>query len=133
MSIKSDREELFKDVVFLVEATDFEHHMLWLVHHYESEGHELDVVRTWDEEGRGHEITVGEVNGMPVVVSLTYAWLEGKRVCFYYTCSRMADSVMVEKWLRERTKHITWDGGRRWGHEDAQNFHLCLDAIRQAA
>lgn len=129
MSVKADIEELFKDVVFLVEVSDSEQHLLWLIHHQETEGHRRRRVLAWEQESRGVGVTIGRICRRPVVLSLSYAKLNGKRVCFFYACSQLVDHALKDRWLRARTKHITWDGGRRWAHCDGYNFHHCLEAI----
>lgn len=124
---KADKD-LFKDVVFLVEATHHEQHKFWVDHHYKPRP-ESPVVR-WEQEGMGHTITIGELDKRPVCVSIFYAKINDKRVLFYEGTSQVVDHNMIEEWLHHFTlKTIRWDNGQRWAHCDSSNFHLCLDAI----
>lgn len=129
MSIKSDIEDYFKDVVFTVDANSFEQHALWMMYHYKDVGY--GQVLRWEEESRGHGITIGHVKDMPVVLSLNYARIEGRRVCFFYGCSQVVDYRMVDKWMDDRTGDIRCDNGYRPATCDAMNFSHCLAAIRE--
>lgn len=128
MTVKDDIEEYFREVHFLVEASYEEKHLLWLIHHHEP-NHGRTVVESWEDEGMGHGVQVGTLDKRPVCITMFYARLEGKRVCFWEPTSQVVDHEMIEKWLRARTKHITWDRGR-WASENASNFHLCLESLR---
>lgn len=134
MSIKDDTETYFKDVVFLVEADSFAQHALWLTRFHGGRlGREIE---SWEAEGSGYAITIGHIDRRPVVLSLFYAKIEGRRVCFFAGESQVVDHRMIDEWLEKRTKHIRWDRGSRPRRArravcDATNFHLCLDAVRE--
>jgi hypothetical protein len=125
-------EDLFKDVVFLVEASSAEQHFLWKENFYEKTRQpDLDRAKTWEEESMGHTITIGSLDKRPVCVTLFYAKINGHRVIFYEGTSQVVDHKMIEDWLQHWTlKTIRWDNGHRWAHSGAMNFHLCLDAIQ---
>jgi hypothetical protein len=102
-SLNKDDKELFKDVVFLVEATSTEQHFLW--QQYSLEYKDLypgikdppNTIRLdWSSESIGKIVTIGS----------------------------------IEDWLAHWTKEfIRYDNGHRWAHTDAMNFHHCLHAI----
>jgi len=130
-SVADDIESLFKDVVFMVEATHFEQHMLWLTYFEEAEAVGYgQPVQTWEQEMAGHTCIIGEFAGMPINLCFYYAKINGRRVCFWECVSMVQHSDMIEKWMEPRTKHIRWDNGYRPGHTNASNFHHCLGAIR---
>lgn len=128
-SVKDDIESLFKDVVFMVEATHNEQHNLWLTHF------EVDVgygkVKSWEQEMAGHTCIIGEFGEMPINLCFFYAKIEGRRVCFWECVSAVSHVFMIEKWMEPRTAHMRWDAGTRPALTNADNFHHCLDAIRQ--
>lgn len=127
---QSEDKELFDDVVFLVEATSTEHHMLWCDRFYKPVA-DFTSVKSWKQEGRGLMITIGEIDERPICVDIQWDWIEGKRVMFYYGCSQLVDHKMIEDWLKYWTlDKIRWDNGTRWAHCNAMNFHHCLDAVK---
>lgn len=122
-------ENLFKDVVFLVECTYQEMHSFWEKHHYRIHP-DIPYVKEWESEGIGHTITIGEVDKRPINISIFYAKLNKKRVLFYEGISQLVDHKMIEEWIKHFTlQTIRWDNDVRWAHCDSTNFHHCLDAI----
>jgi hypothetical protein len=136
-SLNKDDKELFKDVVFLVEATSTEQHFLW--QQYSLEYKDLypgikdppNTIRLdWSSESIGKIVTIGSIETYSVNVSIFYAKLNGKRVLFYEGISLVVHHGMIEDWLAHWTKEfIRYDNGHRWAHTDAMNFHHCLHAI----
>ncbi len=82
----------------------------------------------WKEEPCGFNIQIGKVKKMPVCVEFRFANINGKKICFYYCTSQMADYRMVEKFLITRFQ-LTHDGYTRWNHVDAMNFHNCIQGL----
>jgi hypothetical protein len=107
--------------VFTVEANGFEQHMLWVLHAYRV---------NWLQRGEGTMVTLGTLDGRPVVLSLRWAVIDNCSVLFYHPQSEVADYAMVERWLAENCTPPTWGGGRA-ARCDAQNFHQCLSAIEE--
>jgi hypothetical protein len=62
-----------------------------------------------------------------VYVSLSFAKIGGKYICFYYGCSRGIDHEMIEKFIERYP--VKWDGGTRRAMTNATNFHHCLDFV----
>ena len=122
--------ELFKDVMFLVEADSYASHNLWVYYFYEPRKGVIPA-KIWEQVSLGHMITIGTMYKRPICISIFYSIIDGKRVMFYEGCSQLVDHLMIENWLKHFTLNsIRWDNGTRWGHCDADNFHHCLNAIR---
>ena len=118
--------QFFKDVKFLIEADDYSQFALW------KEFHEL--IDNWQEVSCGYNIEIGKLNRRPIVISINYAILNGKKVLFYWGCSQLVDHKMIEDWIKHFTeKTIRWDNNIRWAKCDAMNFHLCLQALNITA
>ena len=114
-------ESRLSETMFIVEATSFEQHCLWEKHHKE-----LD----WEQINSGWLVTVGELDGRPCCISTSWARIESQLVMFYNQCSQVTDTLQTYAWLHKYFKG-TWSNGRRVASTDAQNFHLCLSAIRE--
>lgn len=131
-------ENRLKHTVYLVEADSFAQHALWCQHSSESlwppydtrKGEPIYDTQRWEQEGRGWLVTVGELAKMPVCISVNWYRIDGRWVCFWYACSQVTDSRKAEKWLEEHFQGVTQDG--RPARCDANNFHHCLQAIKEA-
>lgn len=134
MSIKmkercDEDAKLFKDVEFLIEANHNEQHSLWREFHYRPQ-YEFLYVKNWEQISMGRIIEVGTVDNRPIVISIFYAKLNGKKVMFYYGCSQLVDHKMIDDWIQMYTlETIRYDNGYRWAHCDAMNFHNCLHGL----
>lgn len=113
--VRRHPDKRFAETVYLVEATDYEQLALW------KEWHQF--VPSWVEDSSGYGLEVGRRAGLPVVVSVTWAIINGKRVCFYEAVSQMVDHGMVEKWRHEEFPKL------RGAHCNAMNFAHCLEAL----
>lgn len=85
----------------------------------------------WKQVPAGFGITIGHIGkgtNRPVCVSFNFAFIKGKKVCFYFCMSNTADYAMIESWLIERFQ-LTHDGYTRWSHVDANNFHNCVNSL----
>jgi hypothetical protein len=117
---QGDDADVFKDVVYLVEANSNEQHELWYQWYHEPRyGTKVD----WEQVYRGVAVTIGTVDKRPVVVSVTYALIEGQRVMFYYGCSQVVDHQMIDDWMTHYAKGVP--------RRDAQNFGHCIQNIRK--
>jgi hypothetical protein len=116
-------DKRFAETFFVVEATSFEKFCIW------KEWHEQVI---WEDEMRGCIGQIGTLARRPVTLSVFWARIEGRLVAFYESPSQVTDSIMVEKWLGLNCAPLKWDNGTRNARCDAQNFHLCIAAIREA-
>lgn len=117
-------KEKFKDVVFVIEATDFERFALWQMNDTSTEKYRI---KSWESISDGWLCTIGHVDEMPVTVSLTYAKLNGHKVAFYYAASMIVDYNMVREWIAHYTGHLQFEG--RVCHTDANNFGHCYRRV----
>lgn len=117
--------EDLKDTFFAVEATSFEKQLLW------ERWHESIPM---EQDGSGFGRQVGEIGGMPTMVMLYRFNIWGKWVVFYEGTSQVVDHRLVEGWIKKNVLAHTpgWDGRARGCHCDAQNFHLCVEALEEA-
>lgn len=121
----------FLDTEFLVEADSFSKFALWKEHHGDIE---------WVCDNEGVAFVVGFLTSfnrkdpskeetLPVYTTFNWAKLNGHRVCFYYSYSRVTDWLMVERWV-ESICYPLYDDTRH-AHCDAMNFHHCLQFCKR--
>jgi hypothetical protein len=96
----------FATTDFVVEANNNETHCLW------NSCQEKKI--KWDEDNSGLMINVGEVNDMPVNISVIWA---------------MVDHDMITDWF-VRNCDPKYCNGERRAVTDAQNFHLVIHDAR---
>jgi hypothetical protein len=107
---------------FIIEATDFERHMLWREYHSKVK---------WEENIGGPSgglITVGHDNNRPCCISTSWARIDEQLVMFYDNCSRITNHDKTEKWLKENFKGEY--NGRRSAC-GAMNFGQCIYSIEK--
>jgi hypothetical protein len=110
-----------RGTVFTVEANSFEEHMLWMLHQHHV---------NWRQQSEGTTVELDELDGRLVMLSLRWAVINNCAVLFYHSPSEVVDHALVDKWLSENCNPPTWGGGRP-ARCDANNFHLCLNAIEE--
>jgi len=132
MYIENDSaENRLKRTLFVVEATSFEQFCLWEQHSNQSQSCRDRHPQTWEQMNPGWLINVGEIDKRPCCISVSWYKIDGQMIMFWYSCSQVTDSVAAEKWIIDHWDG-KWDGGTRRAWTDAQNFHHCLEAIRDA-
>lgn len=97
-----------KDVCCIVEASKGSQFLLWEKYHDEV---------NWISQNSGDMVTVGQCNNLPVVISIFYATICGKRVAFWEATSRMVDYEMVREWFEINFQPRTSDN-----HFDDSSF-----------
>lgn len=118
-------ESRLSKTLFVVEATSFEQHVIW---EKNQEGRFSSFLK-WEQVMDGWGVHVGDLEGRPCMISVSWARIEGHLVMFWYPMSQVSDSAKSEAWISKYFSQ-TWDNGRRsWC--DAQNFHLCMQAIKE--
>ncbi len=119
----NDYSELFKDVFYIILATHNEHFHLWeklskeSVHHYRG----FPMIE-WKQVYQGQSVTIGKLDNRPIVLSIDYGYLNGKKILFYDAISQVVDLKMVDEWIEKHSNGIP--------HCDAANYHNCLNSIR---
>ena len=111
----------FADTVYAVEASNCERHMLW------REWHER---LKWEEDRSGYFGHVGEFGGMSVTICCNWAQIEGHRVCFYFSPSKVVHHGMVEEWMKQQAP-ACFSGMYRQANGDAGEFRFCIEAIER--
>lgn len=113
-------EERLEKTVLAVEATRFEQMCLW---------EKFNKDCSWEQVLSGILPTIGKVKlkkgrryeEMPVVVSLSWAVINGKFVMFYEPTSIIVDWSLVEDWLKKILPIAQQKEERDW-KIDAINF-----------
>lgn len=121
---------------YFVQATSDEQFFLWKQYANNSDNRDPGLKRHWVEwkqENPGHIIEIGQLDKRPVVVSMFWINIEGRRVCFYESTSQVVDWVRIDEFIKaciKRTgQHKKQD---RWPHCDAMNFGHCIGSILEA-
>lgn len=114
--------ERLAGTVFIVEANSFEKLCLWK---------EWKDRLPWREDLSGNLVTIGHVQGRPIVVSLFWANLNGQKVMFTELTSQLADYKLLDAWL-DANCAPRYDSGLRSARCNAMNFHLCAHAVLEA-
>jgi hypothetical protein len=121
--LASPEDERFKKTFFLVEASSFEKHRLW----------EMWRERvSWEQDSMGCMGQIGVLDNRPVTLSIFWAQINGQLIGFWESPSQVTDSAMAERWFALNCMPPKWDKGTRNARCDAQNFHLCVQAIQEA-
>lgn len=117
-----------KDVEWLIEATSEERFNLWKDYHN-------DPKYDWKEvgSGYGYEIINLKIEGsdkiqsevLPVWVEFSFAIINGHKICFYTSNSRLVHHGYIESFLTTYFQR-THDNYTRWNHTDSTNFHNCI-------
>ena len=127
-------ESILAKTFFIVEATSFEMHCLWSDYSNESQSRNPLLNKNnvptvnWVQINTGWVVELGELDNRPVNMSVTWSRIDGKLVMFWELCSQVADYVMAEKWIEKNFRGSA--AAVRTSSCDANNFHLCLSAIR---
>lgn len=101
---------------FLIEASSEEYSLLF---NYWSE----ICGFPWKEQSLGGVYTIGYLDNRPLCVTLTYAFLGGVPVAFYYGSSQLVDHERISQWInKEITCLKTPDSDGRRRHTNATNF-----------
>jgi hypothetical protein len=113
-------EELLSNVVGVVEATSYERMCLW--NEYHEERH-----ISWEQNCSGFLVTIGRLDGRPVVLSLLVNTVNGYPILFIEATSMVVDHQMLEDWLNANLPSTAFkDDGKYLNKENAMNFHNVL-------
>lgn len=107
--------KFFEGVVGVVEANSFERMMLW------KENQDIGK-RTWVENNSGYGVTVGEVAGDPVFLSVLTAQVDGHKLLFIDPTSQVVDHRLVRKWLDKNLPQSAFRADGLLNITDAMNF-----------
>jgi hypothetical protein len=107
----------FKTTDFVVEANSCESLYLW------KDCQERK--NEWVQDNSGLMVKVGEVNDMPVNISVLWNTVDDLKVLFWHPISRMVDYDMITDWF-VRNCDPKYCNGERRAKTNAQNFHLVI-------
>jgi len=115
-------EDKLKESVFFIEANSYEQLAIW---------REIHEKHDFEQDPCGSSLIIGYINnddGMPVVVSVSFYYLYGYRICFYYATSRFVDNTMVNNFFESKYP-VRYDNNSRRAMTDAMNFSHVFDMI----
>lgn len=118
--IAPPQDQRFKETFFLVESSDFERQCLRV---------EWNAEVKWEQQSDGCAGQVGILSRRPVVISVFWVKIDDRLVGFWQSTSEVVDYKMIDRWLE---KNCRQPGGGRTARCDAQNFHICVQVIREA-
>lgn len=114
----AEMDTFLAGVFGVVEATDFERHMLWT----ENGGMGTEKLK-WIDNLLGLLETVGHLDDMPICISLMKAAVDGKLLLFWHPTSQVVDHRIIDAWMQ---KNIPASARRSDGsihRTDPMNFH----------
>lgn len=111
MDYAAHHQKMTAEAVYLVEATSFEHLVLWSENHEQLPSERL----TWEQCNPGFWETIGQVGERPVCVSIMWDRVGSHVVAFWEATSEVADFRMIGTWLSKRFPGVS--------STNAMNFH----------
>lgn len=116
----SEYEEFLRGVVGVVEATRYEKHSLWKEYAFSKKV-------TWEAGLGGPMVTIGKVDGRPVVITLMVDVIDGHRVLFVDATSQVVDWTMIDEWLLQNMPSSAYRKGSQYlNRQDPMNFYNVL-------
>jgi len=113
--IFQSKEDAFAHVEWFVEADSFSQYALWTMWHDHPQNRESIE---WQRVSKAFRFIVPESE---TCVSLTFAMICNRLVCFYETTSSKVDWNKVEAYLAPY-----WQEGQTKKQCDADHFHRCV-------
>lgn len=121
-------ESRLRETKWLLEATDFEWFTLWERWCKESSTCREPLFAKC-EQLNGWLVTCGYgPDCRPINISMQWNKLDGMLVCCWEPVSQLVDHLVIEGWL---THHYSMTFNGRNATSDAQNFHLCAEALKE--
>lgn len=114
----TEMQKFLDGVIGVVDANNYEHLCLW-------EENKKYSIRTWQEQLGGLLEKVGELDGMPVCISLRVDIVGGQKILFMYPTSMVVDHRLIDKWLEKNMPKTAY--GMKYNphilnRTDAMNF-----------
>lgn len=123
--IDEEMAKFLDGVVGVVEADNYGKHMLWVENHYKAV--ELDHRKLdWVDGRLGMMEKVGELDGMPVCISLFKATVDGQLILFVDPCSMVVDHRLIDDWYKRALPKSAFRENGYVNKTDAMNFHNIL-------
>jgi|ERR1044072_4628499 hypothetical protein len=117
-------EDKLKESIFFVEANSYEQLALW---------REVHEKHSFEQDPCGGGIHVGNINddaSMSVHICLSFYYVYGYRVCFYYPTSRFVDYTMIEQFF-EKNYPVKYGNNTKRAMTDAMNFYSVVAEAKE--
>jgi hypothetical protein len=122
-------DEYLEDVEWIIEATSKERFQIWKDYHEKMNWEEVNF-------GLSYEILIMMVKpkgsekeeALPVMLELSFAIVNGHKIAFYTSNSRLVHWGYIEAFLITYFQR-THDGYTRWNHTNASNVHNCFGSL----
>lgn len=109
MRMSDELKEFLSDVFGIIEANDYERQCLWDLWHESVD---------WQSNNDGYFHKLTGTYGEDIWISLQCAFINGKRVLFWYPSGRHADYTVIDNWLDSQFENVT--------KTDASNSHIVI-------
>lgn len=127
-------DNYLEDVEWIVEATSEERHNIWDKWHERHNWEQVSSGRLWtiiNLEVKFERDDKKVIESLPVTLDVSYAILDGHKILFYDSPSRLVHLGYIEAFMHTYFQR-THDNYSRWNHTNSANFHNCayyLDTI----
>lgn len=121
---------LFKQAVYLVEATDFEYFALWGDHAENSAyRHPVHKVLDWSDDRRSYQARVGTMDAggdQDIVIDIRAATINGAAVLFWHPVGDIVHHGVIDRWWKHH-----WPVYRHgiYAQTNPMNFSHVIDYI----
>lgn len=124
--ISESLKEKLTSTAYAVEATDFEVFSLWNMYSKNSEvTHTIHQKVNFSPELQGYVITVGDIYGNEVAISLSFMTVKDNTIMFYCPISETVSYSMINKWLTDNCQ--AYKDGK---NTDPVNFNSMLEELK---
>jgi len=90
------------ETAYTLEATDFEIYALWNLYSNDSQvQHTLNQKVSFSPDLQVYNITVGDIYGNEVAITLSFMTVNNKTIMFYCPISETVSYTMINKWLTD--------------------------------
>lgn len=124
--ISNSLKEKLTSTAYAVEATDFEIFSLWNMYSKNSEViHTIHPKVNFSPDLQGYVITVGDIYGNEVAISLSFMTVKDNTIMFYCPISETISYAMINKWLTDNCQ--AYKDGKT---TDPVNFNSMLEDLK---
>ncbi len=124
--ISDSLKQILASTVYSVEATDYEVYSLWNMYSSDSEVTFSGIPKVdFKSDLRGYTVTIGDLYGNPIAISLSFMELNGKTILFYCPISETVSYTFINKWLSDNCQ--AYKDGKT---TDPINFMTLIEDIK---
>lgn len=114
------------ETAYTLEATDFEIYALWNLYSSDSQvQHTLNQKVNFSPDLQVYNITVGDIYGNEVAITLSFMSINNKTIMFYCPISETVSYAMINKWLSDNCS--AYKDGKT---TDPVNFNSMLEDLK---